>query len=303
VSTTSFKLRFDRLLLPATATRQAVCVQPIAKNIVNANGCSDGVFLEPSYDPVLREITFRQTPDNLPMSPQTYELTAYVAIADTDPGIRSFDGVPLDVPLHLYFTVPAGQTPTPSYDLPPTNDHWCTSPDPACDGGACPRSVSSILTGCAGSGCHTKNTTTAAEGMSLGDAAGILATALNQPAHETETGEAAGIAQPNSLRFGRAMPILDPGVPGESYLVYKLLANHNTPLVLPFPGSARNADAPEITRLRASVVVGMPMPPNNALSTATLLPASPNRPDKGEIEWLSEWLLQGAPITSPCASP
>jgi hypothetical protein len=81
-------------------------------------------------------------------------------------------------------------------------------------------------------------------------------------------------------------------------LVYKVLANPHTALVIGFPNPAGLDEAPEITRLRNAVVVGMPMPPDNG--TAALRGASANRPDMGEAEWLSEWLLQGAPVVEKC---
>ena len=77
----------------------------------------------------------------------------------------------------------------------------------------------------------------------------------------------------------RAMPILDPTFPGNSYLLYKLLASHDTPLENP-------PDPVEVDRLRRSLVVGMPMPPSTA--QGAFLRA-------GEAEWISVWLAQGAP--------
>jgi hypothetical protein len=303
LSTSAIKIRFDRLLLPMTATRQAVCLQSVLTPVTNAAGCVAGVFLRPSYDPVKREITYRQPAGQAPLITNVqYELSVFAAVQDTDNGIRSMEGIPLAAQKQVNFAVaanPGGQVPPP--DVLSTADHYCTQPDPTClDPTTCPRAVSVILGSCALSGCHTsKGDASAAEGMELGTAYGLLTTAINHVAHETETGEAASTAQPDSARFGRSMPILDPNVPGESYLVYKLLANPHTPLVLPFPNPSSLDEAPEITRLRSAVVVGMPMPPDNA-QAVPLNPASPNRPDMGDLEWLSEWLLQGAPIVEKC---
>jgi hypothetical protein len=305
LSTSAFKVRFDRLLLPMTATRQAVCLQSVAAPVTSAAQCGAGVTLQPSYDPVKREITYRQPPGQAPLiTGVLYKLSVYAAVQDTDNGVRSMEGIPLAAQQQVNFNVapnPGGQVPPP--DVVSTADHYCKTPDPTClDVNNCPRAVSVILGGggCAQGGCHAGNGDGGAtEGMELGTAYGLLTTAINHVAHETETGEAASTAQPASLRFGRAMPIIDPGVPGESYLVYKLLANPNNPLVLPFPNPSGLAEAPEITRLRNAVVVGMPMPPTNA-SLPFLRQASPGRPDMGELEWLSEWLLQGAPVVEKC---
>ena len=86
------------------------------------------------------------------------------------------------------------------------------------------------------------------------------------------------------------MPVIDPSVPGNSYLVYKLLANPHTPLEVPFPGPA-GEEPHEVGRLRATIVTGMPMPPSTA-------PAAALR--DGEAEWIAEWILQGAPLSASC---
>jgi hypothetical protein len=293
VSTTSFKLQFDRLLLPMSATRQAVCLESILTNVVNASGCAAGLVLSPSYDPVRREVTYRQVPGNPRMTPGVrYQLSVFTAIAATDGGIRSFDGVPLEEPASIEVGVladPPGMA--PPYDPLPTNDHYCTQPDPTCTDPTCARAVSTIFTGCSYAPCHKANPGTAAEGLELGSPATLMATALGHTAHETETGEPAASPEASSLRFGRAMPILDALTPGNSYLIYKLLARHGLPLSLPFapdPSGDPTVDPPEVVRLRSFLVVGMPMPPSDVPAGVPLR--------AGEPEWLSAWLLQGAPL-------
>lgn len=296
ISTTSFKLLFNRLLLPASATRQAVCVESVLDDVVNASQCADGIFLAPSYDPVQREVTYRQAPGNPRLAPGArYQLSVYTAITAADNGIRSFDGVPLEAPASIEFGVrddPPGAV--PPYDPLPTSDHFCTAPDPPCDNpSTCARSVAGMLGGCSYGGCHAGNPSAAAEGLELGSPATLVATALGHVAHETETGETAQEPELSSLRFGRAMPILDPGVPGDSYLIYKLLARHGLPLRVPFPPDPSgdpDVDPPEVVRLRSFLVVGMPMPPSDVPSFVPLR--------AGEPEWISEWLLQGAPLAA-----
>jgi hypothetical protein len=116
----------------------------------------------------------------------------------------------------------------------------------------------------------------------------ILATAIGHTAHGTQAGEHAQDGDGNPARFGRAMPIIDPGDAGNSYLLYKLLAG---------PAYAQSAAAPpdpkEIERIRTAVVVGMPMPPTNALpGVAIPLPG---------LEDLSAWISQDAPM--PACAP
>ncbi len=287
-STTAFIIQVDRLLLPESANRQSFCLQPLLTNVVTPARCSAGIFLAPAYDPVRREVTLRLTSDNPPLiAASRYELTLYAAQNPGDPGLVSFDGIGLAAAVQVEVGVlPNPPDGAPPWNLPPTGDHYCTGPAPGPDGLTRGRRVADILAGCSYSGCHAGNPDSAAEGMELGDVAGLLGTALGHVAHETETGE---ITEPQSdpLRFGQAMAIVDPGEPGSSYLLYKLLANHHLPLAVPFPPAADpDADPPEVARLRTEVVVGLPMPPSNAA------PGSPLQ--RGDAEWLSEWILMGA---------
>jgi hypothetical protein len=106
-----------------------------------------------------------------------------------------------------------------------------------------------------------------AMGLDLTNAATIEATALGKTAFQTQMGEDAVVGDQNPLRFGRAMPLIDPGNPGNSYLMYKVLANDLTFLLTPDLEDAASLDPAlleEIDRLRASVVVGLPMPAQSA---------------------------------------
>lgn len=291
--TTSFRVRVDRLLLPDQTIRAAYCLQPILRNVVDASGCGAGVFTEPSYDPVKREVVLRQSTGYL-VPGTRYQLTLYSAGNDAVTGFRAYDGVPLAAPVQVEFDVlpfPRG-LPLP-YDLPSTADHFCERPDPHCDvvnDTHCVRSASQMLAACATGGCHGAGVNEDAgtpgmpsEDLRLGSIEGLLGTAIDHVAHETETGEAAAQPVLSSLRFGRSMPVISSGASGYSYLLYKLLANPDNPLEV-------RMDPGEIGRLTSSVVVGMPMPPSTLSDDL--------RPRAGEIEWLSEWVLQGAPAHS-----
>jgi hypothetical protein len=299
------KLRFDRLLFAPSVTRQAICLQPLQGTVNGPNDCAAGAFLEPAYDPVLREATFRQGPANPPLLAGTlYTLTPYVALLPDDPGFRTFEGVGLDQITRWELTVREDGA-LSAYDTIPTSEHYCASPRPDCasacasscvakcpgDGAcekacldpcvaACPRSVAGILGkgGCSQQACHRGST--APEGLDMSSPAALARTAIGVAAHETQTGEHARTADQVPPRFGRAMPLLDPGVPGNSYLVYKLLATRGLPLVRPL-------DAAEITRVQRDVISGMPMPPQSAFGASLRA---------GEPEWLAEWILQGTPV-------
>lgn len=323
VANTPFRIHFDRLLRPDTATRQSLCLQPLSKPVVNSADCADGVFLEPAYDPVRRELTYRQSPSKPPlMAGGHYRLTTYVPTEASPAGFRSFEGTPLGASVTVLFTVSTDAGPPPTYDVVSSADHFYTSPAPTCTKtcnplctarfgandpreqpceiaclAACPRSVSDILgqNGCALNYCHGPTQDGGAfepEGLVMSSIAELHATAIGRVAHETQTGEEPRVVNDAPSRFGRAMPVLEAFSPGNSYLVYKLLANRQTRLANPFPGTPDPppdggdwGEAPEVRRLRTTLVVGLPMPP--AGNAAYLR--------DGEIEWLSEWLLQGAP--------
>jgi hypothetical protein len=299
----SFHVRFDRLLLPVTATRQAICLQPLFGNVVGPNQCTAGIFSEPSYDPVRREVVYRQAAPSL-VPGTLYELTLYSAVNDADNGIRSFEGIGLEAPFRIEFGVldVPPLLPLPSDAL--TGDRFCAAPDPGCNptvDPTCARSVSRMLSSCSFGGCHGVSPEADAgaagqpsEGLCLGSTVDLLATAIGHVAHETETGEAASQIQDIPLRFGKSMPVIAPLVPGNSYVLYKLLANPDTPLTIPFPAdpSSPGADPPEIVRLQRSLVVGLPMPPSQAPDFA--------RPRPGELEWLSDWIVQGAVTVPSC---
>ena len=279
--TTAFHIRFDRLLDPTTANRQAVCVRPFVGNVPDPSGCTAGVFTEPSYDPVLREIAFYQSSGQLAQG-TLHEVTLYTPGAGSTSGasgILSYDGVALAQPLQFEFTTDKTGV-IPPLEPGPTGDHYCGVPDTKCDPNSptCVRSVSQILTGCALQGCHGAGDPSSAPAQAsldlrLDGTANLLATALDHTAHETETGEKAAQVQGDSLRFGRSMAILSTQGPGYSYLVYKLLANPSTPLMVPW-----NDGNAEITRLQSSLVVGMPMPPTPPPAPSSTPPARSTAP-------------------------
>ncbi|MFT3771934.1 MAG: hypothetical protein QM820_41540 [Minicystis sp.] len=273
--TTAFKIRFDRLLLPVSASRQAICLQPLLKQVLGPSDCSAGLFLEPSYDPVRREVVYRQLPTGAGLTPGiAYALTAYFPEEGTPFGFRSFEGTPLATITRFELGVrDDGGAP---FDLLPDIDRYCTAPDPACAGDGCARSVAGILgaSGCGAASCH--GGAAAAEGLDMRSPQGLLDTAIGRSAHGTQTGEDGRDPDETPLRFARAMPVVDPRAPGNSYLVYKLLANTHTPLEVPFTGEPGAVPA-EVARVQRSIITGMPMPPSTAYE-ASLRP--------GEAEWI-----------------
>lgn len=285
VATTSFRVTFNRFLLPTATFRQSVCLQPVLGAVTAAGDCARGVTLEPAYDPVLRRITYRQPATSAGLAPGTrYTISVFPPPNDgTTNGILAFDGAPLDRAVSFELTTrdsePAGTVVEP----PPSVDFCALAHDV-------------FKASCAAGGCHTGSGPAdhgvvlgPAEGLDFSSNAALRATAVSRVAHETQTGEHADQGEVSPSRFGRAMPIIDPTRPGNSYLLYKLLASEANGA----PGSdaaAEKARVEEIARLRASVVVGMPMPPADGASKPL---------DQQQLEQISDWILRGAPTDCP----
>jgi hypothetical protein len=255
--------------------------------------------------------------------PETvYRLTVLSPPAGSQNGFRAFDGAPLSENTSILFKTASGSVPI-LYELPSNADLFCSggcdphradcSIDPErnclalCEGdevvsdchcapsdddckAQCVLSCTSLcpviktLGGCATANCHkrdamrTEDLESIAMGLDMSDAAHIRQTAIGVVAHETQEGQSARLADVSPRRFGRAMPRIFPHNAGESYLMYKLLAHHS------YAASDAAPPAAEIARLRASVVVGLPMPADPAppLSVRNLVV-------------LSDWIAAGAP--------
>lgn len=306
LSSSAIKIRFDRLLHPGSVTRQAICFQPLVKKVVGSGDCTAGAFLEPTYDPVRREVTFRHPPGGGLAGGLVYTLTVYVGVDPAGPGFRSFEGTPLDAIARFELRVRPDGGVAPPPDPLPAGEHWCASADPACAPAcgpscdaecagsascrdtcvaaceaACPRSVAEILgaRGCGSGGCH--GGAEPAAGLDLASNEGLLHTAVEVVAHGAQTGGGAHDPEANPARFGRAMPVIARGAPGLSYLLYKVLASPQTPLEAPISEAERE-------RVQNTIIVGAPMPPDDA-------PAAQLR--AGEAEWLADWVIQRAPVS------
>ncbi len=303
LGTSSFVLKFDRFLLPSTVIRQSVCLQADLVEVQAPGQCKRGVLLEPAYDPIRREVIYRRNAGEPRLAPGTrYRLTVLPPVDEGAAGFRAFDGAPLEGRVQLDVTVADSEPPGAQDELPPSGDLFCARDpeclsgcggDAACEQGCERIGVEPLITSCAfGSGCHRdayRGTTLvrgAVEGLNLETAAYIQSTAIGRVAHQTQTGEHADEGDRAPLRFGRAMPIIDPSNPGNSYLLYKIAAGPNV--------SGDAASAAEIQRLRGSIVVGLPMPPYSGAGSATF--------DVAGAALISEWIAQGAPMRD-CSLP
>lgn len=244
--------RFDRFLLPDTAIRQSISFFTGAAGNLAPPPSNVRAEMTARYDVLERTVRFA-LPPGVTLQPNALYTAELPIYGPGQPwGFRAFDGAPLEgtVPPRLSFRTGSG----PSGSVPSS---------PALD---CAGFLASLARGgCGAGGCHGAplGRTQPAMGLRLDSAAGLLATAVRRPAHETETGDTTGVSSEDAPRFGANMPLIDPGRPDNSYLLYKLLI---APEVYQSSGTCPDGelcDAPapaELDRLRAWFVLGEPMP-------------------------------------------
>lgn len=199
----AIELRFDRFLLPATAARQSIRVY--------SGDPAGQVLLLPSYDVVERVLTFRVGGGARLLPGLLYRVE--LLQPELDPGgfgLRAFDGAGLEegpVPLEWSFFT-AREAPEPRPEPQPSS--------------SCADALEVFrASGCVN--CHGESA--GAMGLSLQSGEALRRTAIRRVAHQADVGVVAGEPQVNPTRLGVGMPVLDPGSPATSYLLYKLLRN------------------------------------------------------------------------------
>jgi hypothetical protein len=251
----TFTLRFDRFLRPDTAIRQSISLFTGDPGNLAPPPSSTRPELVPEYDPLERSVRYRLPPGFNLQPHALYTLEIPIA-SDAQPfGFRAFDGASLagERALRLSFMTASGPAPL----------------EPAPEAPGC-EEILTLLGPCADSGCHESSPNVPpAMGLGLDSWQAIGATALGKPAHQTEIGATTGRTAQAPARFGANMPVIDPGRPDNSYLLYKLLLSPAA--YLPLPG----ADCPAEARCEA--------------------------PDPAELARLSEWFVRGEPM--PKGSP
>jgi len=290
LSTTSLTLTFDRFLLPGDAIRQSICLQPSADPVATAADCKIGVFLEPSYDPVWHRVTYRLPTATKLVADTKYWLTVLRPNTDAATGIRAFDGAPLEANITLQFdTTLMDPSPTPVDPALLDAEKQAVSEELFCKANACTAAcadpacaslcaVAKSLPATCG-GCHSPiEYGGTAMGLDL-SGGNRIAAIIGTVAHQTQTGEQADEPDLKPRRLGRAMPHVDPGNAGNSYLLYKILITDEYAT----SAAGKSLAAGEIDRLRASVVVGLPMPPSAIYSYPLT-----------SLESLSAWIVSGA---------
>ena len=275
----TIELRFDRFLLPHTATRQS------AQLTTGVAGVVPRYYeqIAPIYDPFERVVRYVLPPGIELDAHVLYTLTLPVASADDEFGFRAFDGAPLlgegpdgEEPVRISFltgTSASGAEPAEP-PVPSCEDTFCLA-----FGGEEPGCELPLSGGCAAGGCHDDASGEAAMGLELASVEGFARTARARVAHGAETGPTTGAAAAASSRFGMAMPLVDPFRPENSYLVYKLLVA---------PQAYLPNDEAEDPCSGSRYVA--PLDPELCLS-----------PGPAEIERLYDWFVQGEamPLVEP----
>lgn len=272
------ELAFDRLLLPASVTRQTFVSNINPPPLI-------------AYDPVTRIVSI--TPQAPLVVGQTYEIQIASPQSDTDlDGLRAIDGALID-PKSAALAFQATATDPNAQRAAMLS--YCTSVQP-------------IFGNCTGSTCHGGGAgggadILPADGLELTTEAFVASTAIGRVAHEANDGPQAQ-PQPPGLTFGEDMPIIDPGEngagdPGDSWLLYKLLlaipptSNQAVPLYpiawTPLSDSER--------AVLANYVPGREMP---YPSEPGLMPEAGAGLSTQDMETLSLWIAQGAQFQGAC---
>ncbi len=282
----SITLTFDRLLLPLSVTRQSVAF----RDAFNQAPVSPVVI----YDPVSLTVTISSpSPDQpwlLPNQPYKVILTVPKDVNDMG-GLRAIDNATLDHPYVIeFFTTSDPQRPPQRPIARTTSDptdraKLVKDRAPAGPLGYC--DVQPIFLTSCGVGGHCHNATDQNPtgdfppmGMLLTTAEGIRNTAIGRASEEMNRGASSAPLAPGR-RFGENMPIIDPGNPGGSYLIYKLLAHG------PATSPAISDDEAALLLWR---IAGQAMPPS-------VIDGKQKPPLALEqAETISKWIAQGARV-------
>ncbi len=316
----TIQLAFDRLLLPTTAVRQSFILLDANQNA-----------LEPivTYDPVTRVVSLSNpnAGGGAWLNPgQPYSVFLGIAkLGDDESGLRAIDGAPLSASSagQLGFLVSAAT----GLVVSDSKTNFCNDVLPIfaarCSAGQCHGAPTTQLP----SERFPDGETQPAAGLLLETSAGVQATAISRVAQGSNTGPSSGIGEAPGPHFGIDMPIVDPGNPSNSWLMYKLL------LAVPQPDSLEaNVDGGGSGILINTSCAGAPAPviqppPNTQyalisdeerarLSDYVLGKQMPYPPDLGapansvdneqqnltmpELERVRAWIAAGA-VVSDCS--
>ncbi|HEX4474027.1 MAG TPA: hypothetical protein VH142_03050 [Polyangiaceae bacterium] len=308
------KVAFDRYINPLTMNRQGILLRDLFDN------APDSPIIQ--YDPVTRTASISNPgPDpNWLVEGTTYELSFPVATTEAGSfGLLAIDGATMDPATQkIAFTViprgDAGAAPTL-----PTID-FCSDILPLF---YTPRSDFPFVQGlCSNVSCHGASSTNdyAATGLVLNSPTSVKQTAIGVEATEATTGAlSVPITAQNSFPVG--MPIIDPGDPAHSYLIYKLLlpdvngapdgtgagfsyttSSGCNPRTAPFDygPNPHLASADEAGRL-AQFIHGRRMPWGDPIAPNTFTTNGGTPLTLDELERISVWIQEGAQVPDQCS--
>lgn len=206
----SVAIAFDRVLHPASVNRQAAVVVEVGRRPIGNPSVS--------YDPVTRILSL-SGPNALGtrwLTPgQPYEVLLTNADApETIGGVRAIDGAPIDSSQPTLLAFFAG---------PEIEDVRARGFDPETE--FCRDVLPIFRQKCSGSTCHGTPNAGSKPAMSLvlTTSIGVANTALRRVSQEADTGPRAGLGASPGRAFGVDMPIIDPGTPAASWLMYKVM--------------------------------------------------------------------------------
>lgn len=279
VTTTSITITFDRYLDPRTAIRQSFCFQSDLAEVASAEDCLEGISTTPFYDPVSRTLTLYL--DKALSAETSYKLTVFAARDGIDFGFRSFDATPLEAPVAVTFSTLATD-PLGTDTLESPADRY-----PAIV--TCVDAANTYFKNC--TGCHGSQ---GPGGLDLSAPGLASRAAINRVARQASLANQGDEAATKPGRFGAGIPVIQLNNPGNSYLLYKVLARAR------YYGDTM-ADG-ELERLQ-SWIVGSPMPAHakqlefieediiEVGSTVT----------QGTLQAISNWIAAGAECEIPGA--
>ncbi len=302
------QITFDRYLSPLSVTRQSVALRDLF------GGAPDSPIVQ--YDPVTRVVTMSNPNPGQPWLEvgKTYEIFFPIATSEAGSfGLRAIDNATMDPatqPLGFSIAPPTGNPPaSPKID-------FCTDVLPLFDATYTDSSFANFGGRCTNRSCHGTQTGdatySAATGLVLSTPEGIRHTALGVAASETTTGGTSTSLSPQFV-FPAGMPIIDPGNPGDSYLIYKLLlpdengvpdaggtsrpyAACGKSITPPFDYGPSNFASPDEGARLAAHVPGRRMPWGDFDSEGHVLPGGGTPLTLDEIERIRLWIAQGARV-------
>lgn len=309
------KVAFDRYINPLTMNRQGIGLRDLFGN------APDSPIIQ--YDPVTRTASISNPgkDPNWLIEGATYELSFPIATDEAGSfGLRAIDGATMDPTTpKIAFTVGAALdagttdagTPPPQV---PTID-FCKDIYPLFAAPYANPQEQYVQGMCSNASCHSGSS--AATGLRLDLPEGIRHTAIGVEATEATTAAlSVPITAQNSFPVG--MPIIDPGDPGHSFLMYKLLLPDvngapdgtgagfsytltcgNVTPAFDYGPNPHLASPDEATRL-AQYVHGRRMPWGDPTPPSTFTTNGGTPLTLDELERISAWIQQGAPVADNC---